>query len=199
MLQEKSVLLKILKEKGMTSEKALEYLYKRIKIKKYNKKEYLISAGERCNSIFVILEGVAHNLIQSNNKNTSYFIGVEGDVMTNPNDFVKSQIPITGQIGIQAITNLIVEEISYDTIQEVYSLYPETKQVAYNLLEVYYIYFFSKYVYLLALSPRERYLSFIQQNKDLIQRVPLKHIASYLGISAESLSRFRAEGLTNKK
>lgn len=193
---EKSILLNILKQKGIFSHKAIDFLGNKIEIKTYKKSNYLVSLGDICNSIFVIIEGVAHNVIQSNNKDTSYFIGVEGDILTNPNDFVKTPLPLSGQIGIQALTNLKVEQVSYKDIQELYTLYPEIKQVAYNILEGFYIYFFSKYIHMLALTPNERYLAFIKQYHNLSQRIPQKYIASYLGISSESFSRFKVKMLT---
>ena len=41
-------------------------------------------------------------------------------------------------------------------------------------------------------SPEEKYENLLKEHKEMIQRVPLKYIASYLGISAETLSRVRA-------
>jgi hypothetical protein len=41
------------------------------------------------------------------------------------------------------------------------------------------------------LSPGERYLSLLDNNPEILQRVPLKYIASYLNIEPESLSRLR--------
>lgn len=41
-------------------------------------------------------------------------------------------------------------------------------------------------------SPEQRYLNLIQNRPDLLQRVPLNQLASYLGITVQSLSRLRA-------
>lgn len=41
-------------------------------------------------------------------------------------------------------------------------------------------------------SPEEKYENLLREHKEMLQRVPLKYIASYLGISAETLSRVRA-------
>lgn len=41
-------------------------------------------------------------------------------------------------------------------------------------------------------SAEERYEAIHEENKEMIHRVPLKYIASYLGVSAETLSRIRA-------
>lgn len=43
------------------------------------------------------------------------------------------------------------------------------------------------------LNAKERYFNLLEKNKQLVKRVPLKDIASYLGISPISISRFRKE------
>jgi len=45
---------------------------------------------------------------------------------------------------------------------------------------------------LLFLSPEKRYLTLMEQQPDYFQKYPLKHLASYLGITPQSLSRIRA-------
>ena len=45
----------------------------------------------------------------------------------------------------------------------------------------------------LFLSAEERYQLFLRDHVDLLNRVPLKYIASYLGIQQETLSRLRAK------
>jgi len=46
-------------------------------------------------------------------------------------------------------------------------------------------------------TPKERYLDLLENNKQIISRVPQHQIASYIGISAEHLSRIRKELFTS--
>jgi hypothetical protein len=41
------------------------------------------------------------------------------------------------------------------------------------------------------MTPRERFLNFVMKNPELLQRVPQKHLASYLNIKPETFSRFK--------
>jgi len=43
------------------------------------------------------------------------------------------------------------------------------------------------------LSAKERYLDFLKFNKAIIKDIPVKHLASYLGVKPQSLSRIRKE------
>ena len=44
---------------------------------------------------------------------------------------------------------------------------------------------------LLSLSAEQQYLNLLQKNPKLISQISVKHLASYLGIQPESLSRIR--------
>ena len=49
------------------------------------------------------------------------------------------------------------------------------------------------------LSPEERYVQFCQKHPDLLQRVPQKYLASYLGVTTVSLSRIKSRITKNSK
>jgi hypothetical protein len=44
---------------------------------------------------------------------------------------------------------------------------------------------------MIKMSPRERFLFFVQRHPNLLQRVPQKHLASFLNIQPETFSRFK--------
>jgi CRP-like cAMP-binding protein len=49
------------------------------------------------------------------------------------------------------------------------------------------------------LNPEKRYLKFVRENPDLLNRVPIKYIANVLGITPVSLSRIRKRITTKKQ
>ncbi|MEQ8925151.1 MAG: Crp/Fnr family transcriptional regulator, partial [Fulvivirga sp.] len=49
------------------------------------------------------------------------------------------------------------------------------------------------------LTPEQRYLNLLEKRPDLIQRVPQRHLASYIGITPQSLSRLRMRILEKEK
>ena len=51
----------------------------------------------------------------------------------------------------------------------------------------------------ITLTPEQRYLQFLEQKGELQQRLPQHYIASYLGISADSLSRIKKRLLLKKQ
>jgi hypothetical protein len=60
-------------------------------------------------------------------------------------------------------------------------------------MEWYFLEFMKKSHEVSFFSAEERYNLFCEKHSDLLNRLPLKHVASYLGLSQETLSRLRAK------
>ena len=65
--------------------------------------------------------------------------------------------------------------------QQITRIEREQELIAYQKLLAYFI----------TLSPDERFIKLMETNNSLFQRVPQQHIATYLGVSAETLSRIK--------
>ena len=61
------------------------------------------------------------------------------------------------------------------------------------MIQAYYAAFIKKTYDVLSLSADDRYQLFVKENSGLLNRISLKYIASYLGITQETLSRLRAK------
>jgi len=94
---------------------------------------------------------------------------------------------------IEAIENTEVEAIHKDDLELLYKTFPETERVGRVILEQYYMRLEERVVYIQFKSAKERYEHFFTKRTELIKRAPLGCIASYLGITQETLSRIRAE------
>ena len=84
-------------------------------------------------------------------------------------------------------------EIKYVVLESYYRKYHSLERLGRLLVQAYYCAFMKKTFDVLFLSAEERYQLFLRDNGDLLNRVPLKHIASYLGITQETLSRLRSK------
>lgn len=72
-----------------------------------------------------------------------------------------------------------------------YEEFPILKEITREMLEADLNATKDKFFNFVRSSPKERYLHLLETEPDLLQRVPLHQIASYLGMTAESLSRIR--------
>lgn len=160
------------------------------KLKKYKKKELIISDTENIDKVCYIVDGLVRIYYHRENKEiTNWFIEENGVFMPvyhiltgNPNNN-----------NYEALKTTIVLETSYSKLEKIYAFHPQLQLLGRKMIESYYAMFLAHSHNVLFLSAEERYMSFIEKKSDLLNIVALKHIASYLGISQETLSRIRAK------
>ncbi|MEZ5037568.1 MAG: Crp/Fnr family transcriptional regulator [Chitinophagales bacterium] len=160
------------------------------KLKKYKKKELIISDTENIDKVCYIVDGLVRIYYHRENKEiTNWFIEENGVFMPvyhiltgNPNNN-----------NYEALKTTIVLETSYSKLEKIYAFHPQLQLLGRKMVESYYAMFLAHSHNVLFLSAEERYMSFIEKKSDLLNIVALKHIASYLGISQETLSRIRAK------
>jgi len=78
-------------------------------------------------------------------------------------------------------------------LQDISKKYPQLLEKNTFILNRYIMLLQHRVTLLLSATAEERYLDFLSTYKDFIHRVPLYMLASYLGITPESLSRVRNE------
>jgi CRP-like cAMP-binding protein len=98
-----------------------------------------------------------------------------------------------GNEFIEAAEDTVLACISYSDIQQYYIDFPESNIIGRKQVE-YAFYLAEQRTQLLRKhTAEEKYKFFLDNHPTLIQRVPLKHIATYLGMSEETLSRVRTK------
>ena len=96
---------------------------------------------------------------------------------------------------IEAIEDSEILTISYETVQEMYTISNEFQKLGRLVCEKMYIVHHRRIEDLLFNDATSRYKDLIKNHPLLIQRLPQYHLASYLGIKPQSLSRIRKENL----
>ena len=94
---------------------------------------------------------------------------------------------------IQALEDCEVQQLSYAALQNLYIHFPETERIGRIITESYYIKLEERMLNMQFKTAKERYDKLLRSNASLLQRASLGQIASYLGITQETLSRIRAE------
>ena len=95
--------------------------------------------------------------------------------------------------GIEAIEDSHLLQINTPKLFALFAKFPEVEKVFYKFIEQAYIQQINRLESLQFLSAEERYAQLLNDQPQAIQRIPLKFIASYLGITQVSLSRIRAK------
>jgi CRP-like cAMP-binding protein len=86
----------------------------------------------------------------------------------------------------------ILWAISKESLTGLMNRYHEIERLVRIAYEGYYLRLEERFVNAQFKTAAERYQSLLQQTPQMLERVPLAYIASYLGISPETLSRIRS-------
>lgn len=154
------------------------------------KKSVFLKVNEIENYISFIESGVVRLFIPKDNPEKEITFGFSfKDQFVSAYDSFLTQTPSAYQV--QALTETTLLSISYDDLQEVY----KTTQIG-NLIgrltaERLFLIKSKREQNLLNLSAEERYMKLFKERPELLKVIPLKYISSYIGITAQALSRIR--------
>lgn len=184
-----------LKEKwGLTTDE-INRLSDAIETKRVRKGDFLLKEGEVCTLFFFVEKGLLRfyglnddgkeNILQFASEN--WLVSDRGSIYFNePSHFF-----------LEAIENSIVVPIDTTFLNKISDISPAFNKNNDRLLHNHISYLNRRVALLLGASAERRYLDFIELYPDVMLRVPQWMVASYLGITPESLSRVR-KGLADK-
>ncbi len=148
----------------------------------------LVDQGQVATELYFINKGVIRLYYTKGDEEITGFIFQENLFASSYDSFLR-KVPSIQTLESLEPCELLV--ISYDRMQELYDTLPKINVLTRKVAEQRFINSQMILSSFLLDSPEERYRKFEAQHRDLLQRVPLKIIASYLGITPVSLSRIR--------
>jgi len=159
--------------------------------KKLRKRQYLLQEGDVCKWLAFISKGcLRHFSVDESGTEHIQRFGIEGWWMVDLESF-QSHRPSTENIDALEDSELLL--IDHDALTELSRAAPAWDRYYKVVLEEEFKAARARISDFVSVSPKERYLRFVETYQSLFQRVPLHHIASYLGITPQSLSRIRKE------
>jgi CRP-like cAMP-binding protein len=159
-----------------------------IKTKELAAGEYFLQHGKTCKQLGFIQEGLVRLFYLNDGKEVTHCFCKEKSLTCSFRSFITQE---ESDIAIQAIepTKLLV--LSYDSLQELYEHNQFWQQAGRIAAEQEYIITDAHNRFIRDLSATEKYLHILEKESELLNRVPLNYLATYLQISPETLSRIR--------
>ena len=161
-----------------------------LKKKTLKKGEFLLKEGQAVDDISFVEKGVLrfYYLLDGKEINNHFFI--ENDYAVSYLDFLKKA---PSRYYIQALDDCELYSFNSKALQNAYDKSKNWERFGRIIAESVYAIATNRFESFLFLSAKERYFQMINDYPTFIQRIPLYHLASYLGIERESLSRIRKE------
>lgn len=149
----------------------------------------ILKADRIENSIFFIKKGVARGYSDQNNGEVTFWFGKEGDSIVSMKSYVENQ---KGYENIELLEDSELYILKMDNLQQLFKDDIHIANWGRKFAERELIKTEERLLSLQFKNATERYIELLERNPELIQRVQLGYIASYLGITQVSLSRIRA-------
>ena len=170
-------------------DKLFDTLISNFEFMKVARKELLLEAGKTANKIFFLHEGFARffHTKSDGTEVTSDFYFAPGFI-TSFTSFIDQKPSI---VNIQTMVKMDILFINYKDLMSLYDNEHKVERLGRLLAEQVFITSEKHLLSFLNDSPQDRYLWLMKEYPEYVKNIPLHYLASYLGITAESLSRIR--------
>jgi CRP-like cAMP-binding protein len=171
-------------------EEDLEIILRQYERIEFDKNEFLIQEGTTANFYYFLESGFARSYVmdlEGNDISTKFFSSTD-IVIDWHSYFLKTKC----RENVQAITTCIAWKITFENFMKLFAI-ESFREVGRTRLVNNYFELKNHSVSIIADPAKDRYLNLLKTKPDIVQNVPLKQIATYLGITDTSLSRIRKE------
>lgn len=157
-------------------------------VKKFKKDSFLVQEGEVYEDTYFVVKGCVrqYKMTEDNERSTNFY--TEGQWIISLTSFTDAKKSDSYLRCTEDTEVVIGNEAS---AQVLFQSFPRFETIARAVMETVFSVQQQQMELYLTHTPEQRYLHLLKTNPDLVQRVPQYHIASYLGIEPESLSRIR--------
>ncbi|MFN6946336.1 MAG: Crp/Fnr family transcriptional regulator [Cytophagaceae bacterium] len=188
-------MIKCISDNKLLSPEEVEEISKAIRIEKYKKGSILLKEGEVAKDCYLLLKGCVRQYYVVDGDEKTIFFYVEGQGFSS---FKSAGKGTPSECFLECVEDSSLAVISVKKELELYQKFPNFESLSRSGLEEQlgdYQEMLAKYV---TSKPEERYLELLEKRPDLIKRIPQYQLASYLGVSPETLSRIRKRIFSKK-
>lgn len=153
------------------------------------KNEFLVTERKVCKHLYFLEHGAIRGYYLLDGKEITHWFGFENDFVTSFHSFITEQPAIE---NIQLLEGCVLWSISKEKLTSLFNQYHEIERLVRIAYEKYYLRLEERFVNAQFKTAAELYENLLKRTPHILERVPLGMIASYLGISQETLSRIRS-------
>jgi len=168
---------------------AATILSKQLETVQFKKGETVLAQGNLCRYVYFINSGLVKTCFESKERTFIMRFFAEGTMFTVLDSYL-TQKP--SAYKVEALENTVVTRISRTEMDKLCARFHAMETFFRKLVSMASVNMMSRIGEILEEQATARYENFLKENPDLVQRISLGDLASYLGITQVSLSRIRA-------
>lgn len=165
-----------------------EFFLSRMESHDYKKKTILVKSEKVENYINYVEEGIIRYYIPKDENDVTFGFSFKDEIASAYDSFLTQQ-PCNYQV--ETLTDTKLWRISYSNLTEIYNGTNVGRKIGQLMAEGLFVKSVKRELSLLNKTAEERYLDLFTERPRLIEKIPLKYIASYIGITPQALSRIR--------
>ncbi|GAO45150.1 Crp/Fnr family transcriptional regulator [Flavihumibacter petaseus] len=156
----------------------------------FNRNDYLAREGRVCRDLYFIDSGAARGFYHLDGREITHWFSWENDFVTSFHSFITEQPAVE---NIQLLEGSVLWGIQKDKLMELLDRFQEMERLLRKAYESYYIRLEERFVNAQFKTAAERYEELLLDSPHVLERASLGQVASYLGMSQETLSRIRGK------
>ncbi len=166
-------------------------------LKEFKKKEYFVRQNDKTHHIGFVKSGI-FRLARIDANANEWIIGYafEGEFLS---DYPAMVQQTNSLIDIQAATNSEVYMLTSQELNDFWETSMDTQRLGRQIAEMMFEEIYKRLIHFYCDTPEQRYISLMKRCPNLKESVPLKEIASFLGVTPETVSHIRKKMLQNPK
>ncbi len=165
-----------------------DFIRENIEVREVAKNAFLLREGEISTEFFFVFKGGIRLFYTNNTIEKTAFFYFENTFVSSYESFTKQQ---PAKHNLQAVEDSTVAVISFQVAYRIIELFPKFEFLARMMMEEELIVYQEIISSFVTLSVEERYIKMLKSNNQILNRIPQHQLATYLGVTAETLSRIR--------
>ncbi len=173
---------------GSLSQKEKEAIIKSAEVKEFKKGAFLLKEGQKSIHSYFVLKGCVrqYNLVDGDEKTTWLF--TENEWVISADEISENAISMHNWICMEDCSFVVGNE---EKARELFEKFPGLETISRKIVETAFSEIQKSILFYRSETPEQRYLSLVNKQPNILQRIPQYYIASYIGVKPESLSRIR--------
>jgi CRP-like cAMP-binding protein len=172
------------------SENLKSQLLKRLSLVNFKKGELVLNADKICKKSYFISDGILRAYVLKDGKEISEFFCAKNEWANSPKSFMQRTTDI---YYLDAVVDTSAYALNVDDLMYLFDNFPEMERYARLSMGTVFGLLLERITSMRFTSAKEKYVHFKKIYEDIYPQIPLGMVASYLGITQETLSRIRAE------
>ncbi|PWU03266.1 MAG: hypothetical protein C5B52_03765 [Bacteroidetes bacterium] len=174
------------------SQQALQNI---ITLKEYRKNDHVFVQDEFCGDLFVIVKGSYRLFHKTAQKELTTWLGYDNHIISSLHSILLNQ---PARETMHVLEDSVIGVLQYSEFLNLSHQFPQIEKLHRTIMSIFIVEMQENLFATRFMEAADRYHYFTQKQPEALQRIPLTYLASFLGITKESLSRIRS-GFRNNR